>query len=1226
MLIHTTEWRATAHRLGVALCAAGTIACSSGITPTEGGDAGAADAFVDAVDAPAEATAADATAAEDSTLSALTDGAVGSGQYPSSVDLGVIGCGQAGTQTVTLSNGGPGPLAVSASTTGIGFSVTPSALSVPPGGSGILTVGASVPVSATAGTPLTGALLLFTDDANPANRSVSIPLSATPSGATLAFASGSPTSAAFPSTEVGEPASPIALSFVNVGNAPATVSFAAPSSAEFSLSGAGTDGGGAVMAASATLSVEADFTPSSAGSPSATASVTVAGITCGTSVSQIPLSGSIGHGVLSGWPTAPIDFGPVPCGGTAPLYGVVTLSNSGNVDATVTSATITGAPGFSSTAEGLVIPAGGGASFAVQAPAVPALASTDPLSATLTVTTDADSSAHTITLSEEPEGAILAFDTSATPDFGSFGQAVLLQAVTQAFRVTNTGSAPATVTLSTGGTASPAASTASPAPFTVVDPSFALAAGGTQADSVVFSPTGPTNTASITMTATGNLCAPLPSPLPLTGAGIGGGPTISTDGLEFGGICGGAAPAAQTFIFGNQGNANLTWSIGPVTGPGRAYFTVSATPSPGVLEPGKTSTVTVNAAALPSPAATVDLAQYGAQFVITTDVPYDPPHTVALVEYPLGDQLSLSVPSLRFGQFPIDQSTIAQNFTLTNDAFPGSPAANVSLSLTGSGSSAYSLSPSTISGLGPSGGVSPAESVVFSPTSSVAYPATVSLVTSDSLCTALPGGVQLIGTGTQGVVSVSATTIAFGTDASDPSGLVDCGATGLAHTFTVSNTGNQAFNITGLSLGMGASSPYALSGDAATALPLALPIGGSTTITVTPSAIPAAVANPSDPTPFTDTLTLTTDAALDSPHRITLVMQARGAVIADTPLATSWAFGTVTAGTIGTFSTTITNTGNAPASIALQGLSDPAVFGLQGAPVTVAPDGVTQVVGQFSPSAVNETWTDQGTLVVTSSEAFCEPLPSVWSAPKIALSGSSISGSLPVTVVGSLAFPSTACGSAAPPAQTITLTNTTSSPYPFTAALSSGAFYTLQNPAQGDGGSGVIAGNGVVVLGVTPQTVTPGPGAVPGSAPYADNLVVAIQSPQPSGVTIPVSWTVDGAVLSLPEGLGPNKDAQGNAFYPADSQSGFTLPIANAGTGSASVSFGLQPAGAFSFSPAPPVSVLPGITALPRLMSAATDATCPATTPGSVTFLYSGPVCRPIPVSQVTIQSCVGTF
>jgi hypothetical protein len=82
----------------------------------------------------------------------------------------------------------------------------------------------------------------------------------------------------------------------------------------------------------------------------------------------------------------------------------------------------------------------------------------------------------------------------------------------------------------------------------------------------------------------------------------------------------------------------------------------------------------------------------------------------------------------------------------------------------------------------------------------------------------------------------------------------------------------------------------------------------------------------------------------------------------------------------------------------------------------------------------------------------------------------------------------------------------------------------------------------------------------------------------------------------------------------------------NTGTGTATVSFGMQPTGAFSFSPAPPITVEPGILAYPVLSSANSDATCPALTPGSVTFLYSGPVCQPFQFSQVNVESCVGTY
>ncbi len=390
---------------------------------------------------------------------------------------------------------------------------------------------------------------------------------------------------------------------------------------------------------------------------------------------------------------------------------------------------------------------------------------------------------------------------------------------------------------------------------------------------------------------------------------------------------------------------------------------------------------------------------------------------------------------------------------------------------------------------------------------------------------------------------------------------------------------------------------------------------------MTPSAIPSAVANPNDRSPFSDTLTVTTNAASDSPHLVTLVMQARGAVIADTPVAPTWAFGIVGGGSIGTFANTITNTGNAAVTVALTGLKQPSIFGLQNNPTT-APNGVTAVVGQFAPPSANGQWSDQGTLVVTPVQALCEPLPSGWLMPSVSLSGSS-NAAAPVTIAGCSRFPVIGLRKR-PAAQAVTLTNHRISGQPFASAFNSGAFYSATTSS--DAGNGTLPANGSAMIVVTPKTVTPGQGVSAGSAPYVDDLTITIQSSPATTFTVPVTWTLNGAVLSLPDALGQNRDAKGNPFYAADSTSGFEFPMVNTGTATASVSFGIQPAGAFSFSPAGAIAVEPGITALPRFTAANTDATCPAQTAGSMTFLYSGPVCQPFSVSGVTVQSCVGTF
>ena len=64
---------------------------------------------------------------------------------------------------------------------------------------------------------------------------MTIPLSATPTGATLAFAPGSPTSVSFPTSEVGIAAPTVTFDLVNVGNAGASFTLGAPTSSAFSI-------------------------------------------------------------------------------------------------------------------------------------------------------------------------------------------------------------------------------------------------------------------------------------------------------------------------------------------------------------------------------------------------------------------------------------------------------------------------------------------------------------------------------------------------------------------------------------------------------------------------------------------------------------------------------------------------------------------------------------------------------------------------------------------------------------------------------------------------------------------------------------------------------------------------------------------------------------------------------------------------------------------------------
>jgi hypothetical protein len=1200
-------------------------------------------------------------AAPDNTMPPPNNGTASMQLSATQLDFSMAVCnGAMGTsEQLIVTNNGTGTLAVAAKVTGAAFTISPTSLSVAPGMTGTVTVTANIVSTAAAGMMVSGSLSLFTND--PTRGSVTLPLTATATGATLSLQPGDPTTYAFPTTAVGGTSAPITLHLVNTGNAAATFTLTPPSDPEFVLSPLPGGTMSMLLNPNDLMAVTATFTPTSAAMVTGTTGISTSNPTCGTSVAALSFSGQGGKGTVNGWPTT-LDFGSANCGAaTAPGQQSFTLTNSGPADAHITTVTLSGAPGFTTSAKpGRAIYASGGVlAITVDAPPVPANSPTTPVTATLSIGTDADASPHTITLTEEPSGAILEWDTSATTNFGSFGPVVLLKSTTQDFKIKNSGSASASVTLSVvqGSGDSDAGEGGSPggaSPFVLTTPAFSVNGPGEQDETVVFTPqTAQPVTGSIVLTATGAVCGALPPPIPLAGSGLGGGPTVVPTSLVVGAKCDGTVPTPQTFVVRNDGTADFTWSLALGTGvqfvdagsPEAAppLYQISANPAPGLLHPGGISTVTVSGTQIPKFGANPDLSTYAAQVTITTDVPLDPPHVVSITENPLGDQITMTGPTpLRFGQIPIGTS-IPQNLVVTNFATAGSPAANLSFVLSSTvdgGASAYTVTPPAYANLASGIGASTRETVTFAPTAAMSYPATLTIDTgNDPVCTPLPPPLTLSGTGTNGHVAVSAVSITFGSDPTDPAGLVNCGLQGLAHTFTVTNVGNQAFNLTGLALGLGAASPYQVSG--AGTLPATLPIGGGVTITVTPTTMPKNVATPNDNTPFKDTLTITTDATGDTPHTVGLVMQARGAVIVDAPITTNWPFGTVSFGSIGTFTNSITNSGNSGVTIGITGLAHPSIFGLQNSRTKVPggnPAVVTSVVGTFAPPASDGSWSDMGSLAVTADQALCEPLPMQWNNPMVTMSGTSDSTPA-VTWSGSLVFPTTECGSAAPPPQTITLTNASNVAYPYTLSFSSGGKYYSTTPTADaggpDGGAGTVPAKGSAQILVTPHAVTMGPGVLPGSAPYADELLVTVETNPPTPFTIPISWSLSGAVLSLPPGSTKTDPTTHQAYYPADSTGTLTLPILNTGSEPVTINYSTQPTGVFSISPMPPV-VIPAVsassapTALFLVAPASGDPSCTASpfapaVGSAALYIVSGAVCQPLPDS-VVVESCSGTF
>ncbi len=299
------------------------------------------------------------------------DGPLGGGLAAFSsgyIDFGAVECGGLmALQTLTVVNNGSDPLAVSATTTGTAYAVSPKSMMVPGGGlTADLTITATVPGSATAGEQLTGSLDIVTSD--PSQGSFIVPLTVTPTGATITLKSP-PATIAFPASEVGQSADQLFI-LANSGNGPATVVVGPPSYPRFSL----IDGpdAGATLNWGDTSTWTAQFMPQDTTMVSATSTVSVTGTTCGTNVSSISFSGEGAYGAVTGWPTAPIDFGLATCGGAAPAPLWFQLTNNSSVDALITSVSLTPPmSGFTTdVVEGKFIPAGGTRRINVTAPSV----------------------------------------------------------------------------------------------------------------------------------------------------------------------------------------------------------------------------------------------------------------------------------------------------------------------------------------------------------------------------------------------------------------------------------------------------------------------------------------------------------------------------------------------------------------------------------------------------------------------------------------------------------------------------------------------------------------------------------------------------------------------------------------------------------------------------------------------------------------------------------------
>ena len=299
---------------------------------------------------------------------------------------------------------------------------------------------------------------------------------------------------------------------------------------------------------------------------------------------------------MIGWPTS-LDFGSVSCGTAPTTTKVFTLTNTGNVMATIVGTAVVGSGYSMDLKVSDQIPPGSPKVVTVTAPTVPARSALGlALTGGLTITTDeSTNNVHEISLTEVAEGAVLTWDLPTVADLGT---SALGDIVVKNFTIWNGGNQPATITL---GSSVTAIFPVAPTGGQVVPVAGLLAA------TVMFIAPAEPNTYSATVTLTppsSGVCETPPAPQIVQG--ISQGPaSLSVQGAsthDFGNQAVLSTTANTfTFTFANGVNAQATGVLGVevVDGKGRAVPDFVVDPNPvnstclavGTLAGGTTCTV-----------------------------------------------------------------------------------------------------------------------------------------------------------------------------------------------------------------------------------------------------------------------------------------------------------------------------------------------------------------------------------------------------------------------------------------------------------------------------------------------------------------------------------------------------------------------------------------------------------------------------------------------------------
>jgi hypothetical protein len=827
---------------------------------------------------------------------------------PSSIDFGDVTVGSTDARAVSVTNTGNSNVTITAATaSGTGFSVTglTTPLTLTPGQATSFTA-LFAPTSVASG--LTGSISLTSNATSPA----SVTLSGNGVPVPVLTLDANPVSLNYGDVVVGN-TDVRSVTLTNTGNTNITVNTATVSGAAFSIAGLSLP---STLSPGQTLAFTAQFAPTAAGAASGT--ITVAS-TAANSPATVTLQGNgiAAAAVLQATPSS-ITFGSIIVGSSQSQ--LVTLTNTGNVTATITSATLTGAEfSFVGLTTPLSLTPGQSTTFSVVF--TPAAAGNP--GGSLSLISNATNSPTNITFSGT--GVAQTRTLVLNPSSVGFGDVVVGSSSTQAVQVTNTGNSSVTIT----------SVTPSGAPFnaTGLATPVTLAAGQTASFSVQFSPTvvASNQAGSVTLISDATNS---PTAVSLIGNGISApvpGFLSVASSFDFGSVIVTAPPSVNTFTMTNTGGSPVNITSVSLTG-GAAGFSTSLT-APLTLNAGASTTFTAQFAPVaPGPAA--------GSITITSDAS-NSPTAIALTGTGVAAVLELNVSpsSLNFGGVIVGSNT-SQTVTMAN-------AGNLNLTVTAANFSTgavFSINPPLALPLTLTPGQSQNFTVLFAPSAAGSVSDTLTLVSNDST----PPTLALSGNGIAQVLTLglNPTSIDFG------SILV---GSNITRSVTVTNTGNTSVTITSASTISPPGAGFSFTG---LTLPLTLSPGQSATFNA--SFAPTAAGT------FTGSISLLSNAS-NSPTSVALAGTGVPVVNTLTANPSSINFGNVFTGSTDTRTVTLTNSGNVNITINTATPSG-AGFSLTGLtlPLTLTPGQSTTFSAHFSPASAGAV---SGSILIGSTAA-----------------------------------------------------------------------------------------------------------------------------------------------------------------------------------------------------------------------------------------------------------------